>query len=151
MREHQVPTVQERKRLKTEEELAKLPKNRKTRRMFKHAHSTGGAQAVGSGRFRSGTRTGSTKHFDFWMADLKLKSALQKTKTAKLAEHTHPGALVRSAFALLHNARVKNVWAVTQLTIEQLLAIDGIGVKKAEALEKYLAENNVKTAWTTAE
>jgi hypothetical protein len=127
-------------------DLKQIPKNRKGRRMLQR-HRSGGAP---NARVTSRTRTGSPVYFGAWMADLKVKSALQKTKTAKLAEHTHPGALVRSAFALLHNAGFKNVFQVTQMTIEQVLSIDGIGVKKAEALEAYLTENNVKTRWTAA-
>jgi hypothetical protein len=149
MQKVQMPTAEAKRR---EEEGKPLDLSRRGKRRIQRAlDSHQSLQAQTSGRVRAGVRTGTTPHFKLWQADLKLKSTLQKTKTARLAELTLPGALVRSAFALLHNAGVKNVWAVTQLTIEQLLAIDGIGVKKAEALEAYLVANNVQPSWTTAE
>jgi len=149
MEQHQMPTVKAKNRAEAEEELKRLPKNRKTRRMFPK-HRTSPLQAHGSARVRSGVRTGSTPHFNLWMADLKLKSALQKTSLSKLADHTHPGALCRSAFALLFNAGIRNVYALTQADVADLLRVNGVGVKKLEAVEAYLLKNNVKTRWTVA-
>jgi len=126
-------------------------KDRSTRRALASRHRVNSLlQAAGSNRVRSGVRTGTTPHFRLWMADLKLKSVLQKTSLAALSEHTHVGALCRSAFALLFNAGIRNVFDLTQADVADLLRINGIGVKKLEAVEAYLLENKVKTRWTVA-
>jgi hypothetical protein len=115
------------------------------------AHRPGIMQVPGSARVRSGIRTGTTKHFRLWMADLKLKSTLQKTSTAALADHTGVPSLASSAFALMYIAGIRNVYDLTQISIERLLGINGIGLKKAEAVEEYLLRHSVKPSWTATD
>ena len=114
-------------------------------------HRPGIMQAPGSARVRSGIRTGTTKHFRMWMADLQLKSTLQKTSLADLADHTHVGTLCRSAFAIMFVNGIRNVYDLTQADLAVLLRLPDIGPKKLEAVEKYLLANNVKTKWTVAD
>jgi hypothetical protein len=147
MQEHQMPTVEDQHRM---ESAPKSYKDRATRRAFTPRHRVGIMQAPGTARVRSGIRTGTTPHFRLWMADLKLKSVLQKTSTADLADHTAVGALARSAFALVFVAGIRNVYDLTQADVADLLRINGIGVKKLEAVEAYLLEHNVKPRWTVA-
>lgn len=143
-----MPTVESQHRM--EQIKASIAhKDRRTRRALLPRHRVGIMQAPGSARVRSGIRTGRTKHFNLWMADLRMKSALQKTSTAALADHDGVPALAQSAFALMYIAGIRTVWDLTQVTIQRLLAIDGIGPKKAEAVEDYLLEHTVKPSWTT--
>jgi hypothetical protein len=129
-----------------EKDLTPLPKNRKARRSIAK-HGTGGPLS----RVPSRTRTGSTPHFKAWMADLKVKSALQKLSVASLAEHPDTPPLAANAYALLFVDGIKNVFDLTQATADRLLRVSGIGPKKLETVKSHLAENNVKTRWTVAD
>jgi hypothetical protein len=126
-------------------------KDRATRRALAPAHRVGIMQAPGSARIRSGIRTGTTKHFRLWMADLQLKSALQKTSTADLADQMHVSALCRSAFAIMFVHGIRNVYDLTRANVATLLKLPDVGPKKLEAVEAYLLEHNVKPSWTVAE
>lgn len=139
----ETPTVQTKNRVDQ-----KPFKNRRKRRALLPKHRIGFMQASGSGRVRSGVRTGTTPHFKLWMADLKLKSALQKTSTSALADHDRTPPLAASAYALMFIAGIKNVYDLTQVSLADLLRINGIGPKKLEAVEAHLLENNVKSSWT---
>lgn len=97
-------------------------------------------------RFRSGIPTGTTPHFTMWMSDLRIKSALQKMSLSALAEAT-PGR-TGSAFALLYVGGIKNVFDLTQSTVERLLAVRHVGIASLGAVEKYLLERQVKPRWT---
>lgn len=143
----EVPTVQT-KHCGDQAPQAKPFKDRRTRRALLPKHRTSFLQAPGSARVRSGVRTGRTKHFQLWMADLSMKSALQKTSTADLADHDGVPPLAQSAFALAFMDGIKNVWDLTQANIERLLSIPQIGPKNLEAVEQYLLEHNVKPSWT---
>jgi hypothetical protein len=140
-----MPTVETQHR----EEAPRKPfKDRATRRALMPRHRVGIMQAAGSARIRSGIRTGTTPHFRLWMADLQLKSALQRTKTEVLADHDATPPLAASAYALMFIDGIRNVFQLTQVTAERLLSIDGIGPKKLAAVEQHLLENNVKPSWT---
>jgi hypothetical protein len=149
MDQSQMRTVTDEHR--TDEPQVKSYKDRATRRVLTPRHRVGIMQAPGSARVRSGIRTGTTKHFKMWMADLKLKSALQKTSTADLADNTNVGALCRSAFAVMFVHGIRNVYDLTQADVATLLKLPSVGIKKLEAVEAYLLENNVKPRWTVAE
>ena len=99
-------------------------------------------------RVRSGAATGSTPHFKAWMADLSAKSALQRLKTADLAESTS-GDLA-SAWALLSVGGLKSVWDVSQTHLGRLMVVNGIGLKRLEKVEEYLKARRVPLKWTTA-
>jgi hypothetical protein len=148
------PSVESQHRMQPSDvhrEAGKLFKDRRTRRMLLPKHRVGIMQAPGSARVRSGIRTGRTKHFQAWMADLAMISALQKTSLRKLADHTMTPSLVKSAFALAFNAGIRNVHALVVADVARLLRIDGIGPKKLEAVESYLLEHTVKPHWTVAD
>jgi hypothetical protein len=93
---------------------------------------------------RTGTRTGSPKHFALWMADLAAKSALQRLKLDRLAEATDGD--VAAGLAILRVNGVKNVFDLSvlpagapvlgQLTYDQLKSVGD-----------YLAANRVIKSW----
>lgn len=149
MDQTEFPTVESQHRMVEQVKSALALKDRRTRRALLPRHRVGIMQAPGSARVRSGIRTGRTKHFNLWMADLRMKSALQKTSTADLADHTATPALASSAFALMFVAGLRSVWDVTSASLADILAIEGIGPKKAEAVEDYLLDHKVKPSWTT--
>lgn len=122
-------------------------KDRRTRRAFTPTHRVGPFQAAGSSRVRSGIRTGTTPHFKLWMADLSMRSALQKTRTAALAEHIDD-AQVSSAMALFHVGQIRNVWTLIRADKARLLAVKGIGPNRLKAVHAYLIEHDVKPSWT---
>lgn len=122
-------------------------KDRRTRRALGIAQRPG--LLTNSGR-RSGIRTGTTPHFRLWMADLRMRSELQKTRTGALAEHVDD-PLVSSAMALFTVAGIRNVWALIRADKADLLRIKGIGPNRLKAVEKYLIEHDVKPSWTVAE
>lgn len=95
---------------------------------------------------KAGKRTGTTPHFAAWKAEGRIKSILQRTKTASLADSLE--GRVASAFAVLSVGGVKNVWDVSQASIEQLLAVRGIGLASLGYVEEYLAGKDVQLAWT---
>lgn len=149
------PTVESQHRMLPSDvyrEASKLFKDRRTRRALLPKHRVNYTlQPMGSSRFRSSVRTGTTPHFKVWMKDLKMISALQKTSLAKLAEHTVTPTLVASAFALAFNAGIKNVHALVMADVADLLRINGIGPKKLAAVEAYLLDHTVKPHWTVQE
>jgi len=122
-------------------------KDRRTRRAMAIAHRPGMLTAPGTGRIRSGVRTGTTPHFRLWMADLNMRSVLQKTRTAALAEHVD-NPLVSSAMALFTVAGIRNVWALIRADKATLLQVKGIGPNRLKAVEKYLIDHNVKPSWS---
>jgi hypothetical protein len=119
-------------------------------RMDPIVHRPGLLTAPGTARIRSGVRTGTTPHFRLWMADLQMRSALQKTRTGVLAEHVDE-PLVSSAMALFTVAGIRNVWALIRADKADLLQVKGIGPNRLKAVEKYLIDHNVKPSWTVGE
>lgn len=97
-------------------------------------------------RIRSGIRTGRTKHFELWMADLQMKSALQRTTLASLADR-HDVASAASVYALLYVGGFKSVWTLTQATRRDLLAVKGVGPKGLDLVKADLASRRVAVRW----
>lgn len=95
---------------------------------------------------RTGTRTGTTQHFSAWMADLQAKSALQKMKLNQIADSVGDQK-VAAAFALLYVGGIKNVWQLTQAKFADLMAVNGIGVKRLDLVAGYLKSKSVKCGW----
>lgn len=125
--------------------MAMTRRDRRPRLRIRH-----GASSRPFSRVRSGTPTGTTSHFRQWMLDLQAHSALQRLKLDALADAAATPGTVAQAFALLYLGKYKSVAAVQRATIEQLLAVPGIGLKRLEAVEKYLTDRNVPLAWTAA-
>lgn len=99
------------------------------------------------GRVRSGVPTGQTPWFRMWMADLAARSALQSMKLDALAEG--PSGKLASTFAILYvSGKIKNVWQLSQASVEDLLRIPQIGPARLELVEKYLISKNVPLKWT---
>lgn len=98
---------------------------------------------------RSGTRTGTTSHFAAWKAEGELKSILQRTKTAAVADSL-PSAENGAAagFALLSVGGFKNLWDVSQATEQELLAVKGIGIVRLGFVADYLKGKGVDLAWS---
>jgi hypothetical protein len=98
---------------------------------------------------RVGRRTGTTPHFEAWKAEGQLKSILQKTKTAAIADSL-PSAEhnAASGFALLSVGGFKNVWDVSQASTADLLAVRGIGIVRLGFIEDYLKARGVALAWS---
>lgn len=143
MDQSQMPTVKSEHRM----EEVMSHKDRATRRAMYPRHRPGIETAPGSARVRSGIRTGTTPHFRLWMADLQMRSVLQKTRTAALAEHVD-NALVSSAMALFTVAGIRNVWALIRANRDDLLAVRGMGPGRLKAVHTYLIEHNVKPSWS---
>lgn len=99
-----------------------------------------------SATISSGRPTGSTTHFKMWMADARLKSALQNTKVTRLAAQAEEARLV-AAYQILADAGFKNVFALTRATREQLLALKGFGPKRLDAVKFDLAAHQVQVNW----
>lgn len=97
---------------------------------------------------RSGTRTGTTAHFAAWKAEGQVKSILQKTKTATLADSIEGDDRTASGFALLYLAGFKNVWDVSQAKRADLLAAKGVGLVTLGHVQDYLKARNVALAWS---
>jgi hypothetical protein len=92
-------------------------------------------------------RTGTTPHFRMWMADLALKSSLQKTRLNKIvASEQGAGPKTGAVYALLAPV-YKNVYALTQANREDLLAVKGIGPAKLALVEADLKSHNVAVRW----
>lgn len=123
--------------------------NRKQKRHIIR-HRPGIMQAPGSARVRSGIRTGTTKHFKMWMADLAAHSALQRLNTSVLAESIEEPQAA-GGMALLWIGGFRNVWSLSQAPVEKLLKVRGIGVKRLAAVEKYLRDRQVPLRWTTSD
>lgn len=96
-------------------------------------------------RFRSGLRTGTSPHFAMWMADLKIKSVLQGTSLASLADRETGD--VATAYGLLFVGGYKSVYALTQATERDLLAVKGIGPKRLDLVKANLASHQVAVNW----
>jgi hypothetical protein len=98
---------------------------------------------------KAGHRTGTTPHFEAWKAEGKIKSLLQRTKTAAIADSLpsrENGAA--AGFALLSVGGFKNVWDVSQATTADLLAVRGVGPGRLAYVEDYLNSKGVKLAWS---
>lgn len=96
------------------------------------------------------TRTGTTPHFSMWMADLKLKSTLQRTKLAALAESTQDPKAA-AAYAIVASAKgrpYKSVWDLAGASRTDLLALSGVGPAKLTAIHADLTAHNVKVRWS---
>lgn len=130
------------------EQLDKIASlNRRNRRtMLRKQHSLRNRPFA---RVTSGTPTGTTPHFRLWKADLLSHSILQGLKLDKLADDIED-AKVAGGMALLYLGGVKNVADLKRRKVEDLLAIDRIGLDRLEAVETYLRERNVALNWTTA-
>lgn len=124
-------------------------KDRKSRR----ANGERGSKRISKGwpQAPSRSRTGTPQHFRFWMADLSLRSALQKTKTAALAQALGDADQVGIAMAyaiLATDRRYRNVWQVSQASRQDLLAVKGIGPKRLETLHADLLARRVNPKWS---
>jgi hypothetical protein len=97
-------------------------------------------------RLRSGIRTGTTPHFAMWMADLAMKSALQRTKTLALAEAAKEPQ-TGAAYAMAAKAGYRNVFDLSRASEADLLAIRGMGPVRLRTLKADLATNNVAVMW----
>lgn len=97
-------------------------------------------------RFRSGVRTGTNPQFALWMADLNIRSALQRTSLVSLADR-HDDALTSTAYALLHQGGFKTVWDLTQASKKDLLAAPGIGQARVSLVKADLAKHQVMVNW----
>jgi hypothetical protein len=117
--------------------------NRKQkRRMLSIRHGQGGMLS----RFRSGVRTGTTPHFRMWMADLKMKSALQRTKTLEIA-HNHPAPQTGAAYLMAHRGGYRTIWSLVQASEADLLTIPQMGPVRVRLLKADLASRNVSVNW----
>lgn len=143
--ERQEPNAQEAKDAKLQKILTLPRKDKRARLRIRH-----GAIKRPFARVRSGVRTGTTPHFALWMADLSALRALQRIKLDVLADSDATPGNVAQAFALLYVGGVKNVADLSRADVGRLLAIDGIGLKRLEAVEKYMTERHVGLAWTSA-
>jgi hypothetical protein len=115
---------------------------RRSRRHLTGAHSLARPFA----RFRSGNRTGTTPHFALWQADVKLKSALQRTRLTSLADRHNDPALAK-AYGLLSKGGFKTVFDLTQADAGKILAVKGIGPKRLAELKADLAKHQVAVNW----
>lgn len=97
-------------------------------------------------RFRSGVRTGITPHFAVWMADLRMKSALQRTSLASLADR-HDSAVLAGTYGMLHVGGFRSVWDLTQADARDLLCVKGIGPKRLEDVKRDLVTRHVAVRW----
>jgi hypothetical protein len=126
------------------EELAKLKamrrKEKRRRLSIRHRNIT-----KPHARLRSGLRTGTTPHFTMWMADLAMKSALQRTKTLALAEAAKDPQ-TGAAYAMAAR-RYRNVFDLSHADEADLLAIKGMGPVRLRALKADLASHNVAVVW----
>jgi hypothetical protein len=95
---------------------------------------------------KAGHRTGTTPHFALWKAEGALKSALQKTSTARLADKL--SGKLAAAFAVLYVGGYKNVWDVSQASGAKLLDLKGIGPATLGLVEDYLHSKKVELKWT---
>jgi uncharacterized protein YjiS (DUF1127 family) len=111
---------------------------RRTRRHFTGERSLNRPFA----RFTSGVRTGTTPHFALWMNNARAISALLRLKTIDLAEN-HPDAKTASAYACVFGGGVRNVFELSQMSEDQLLAIKGIGPAAVAHLRRDLKACNV--------
>jgi hypothetical protein len=96
-------------------------------------------------RFRSGLRTGTTPHFALWMADVNIKSALQRTSLASLADRESGD--VATAYGLLYVGGFKSVYDLTRADARDLLHVSGIGPKRLELVRANLASHQVAVNW----
>jgi hypothetical protein len=99
---------------------------------------------------KAGHRTGTTPHFERWKAEGALKSALQRTKTAHLADRIEDNDRAASGFALLFLAGYKNVWDLAQAKRSDLLKAKGVGLVTLGYVEEYLKAQKVELAWSAA-
>lgn len=127
------------------EQMAKIEamprKEKRARLRIRH-----GANRRPFARPRSGLATGTTAHFRMWMADLNIRSAMERLKLNHLAENAE--SKVAGPFALLYVGGFKSVWDVARADVSALLAVRGIGPVSLEHVETYLKARNVKLAWT---
>jgi hypothetical protein len=94
---------------------------------------------------RTGTRTGSPKHFALWMADLAAKSALQRMKLDRLAEATDGDTA--AGLAILRVNGVKNVWDLSMIQPGLPSALDALSPQQVIAVADYLKKNRVNAVW----
>lgn len=95
---------------------------------------------------RSGLPTGTTPHFKMWMADLKMMSALQRTRLLDLAEASKsPGAA--SAYMLCYKHGFRNVFELTRADAPEMQDVAGLGPVRLSTLKADLAKANVAVAW----
>jgi hypothetical protein len=95
-------------------------------------------------------RTGTTPHFKMWMADLKIKSALQRMKLVQLAEATATEPKAAAGYAIVATdgtKRYKSVWDLINADRDDLLAISGIGPARLTAMHTDLVKHDVQPKW----
>lgn len=129
------------------EEDKPIPQKYLKRRMKQRAAIALRQTVPGTSRAPSRTRTGTTPHFRAWMADLQMKSALQKIKLNTLADAIDDSMLA-SGFALLYVGQVKNIYDLLRQSTAHLLSLPGIEIEHLSRVEQYLINYNVKPAWS---
>jgi hypothetical protein len=147
--EQQMPTANEKSRAEQEN---KIYEQKRLRRAMRKRQAAAARQTVpGSGRAPSRTRTGTTTHFRLWMADLQLKSTLQRMKLDALADQPQPGKVASSLAIIRVNSSIRSVWDLAMAELAELLSIPQIGPARLAEIEQYLLSQNVKPRWTTAD
>lgn len=141
MEKQSAATAQEEK-AEQMEKINSLPRKAK-RASLRIRH---GANRQPFARFRSGIPTGTTAHFRAWMADLSVRSAMERLKLNALAESAE--SKVAGPLAMLYVGGFKSVWDVARADVNALLAVRGIGPAGLDHVETYLKARNVKLAWT---
>jgi hypothetical protein len=81
------------------------------------------------------------------MADAKVKSTLQRMRTAKLAEDAKDPQSAAALAILATQRNYRNLFAVVDAKREDLLAIRGLGEKRLDALQEYLRGKQVSVRW----
>jgi hypothetical protein len=99
---------------------------------------------------RVGRRTGTTPHFAMWQADLEIKSVLQRTKLADLADSDSTPSPAAHGYAILASEpskRFRNVWDLITADRANLLAVKGIGEARLLAIQLDLIEHKAQPRW----
>lgn len=100
-------------------------------------------------RVRSGVPTGTTPHFRRWMAELGNKSLLQGMKLDAMADQLD-GRLASTLALLRVSGGIRNVYQLSQKSVEELLSVSQVGPARLAEVEQYLTSKNVPLNWTAA-
>ena len=133
--------------MKVHERKLSAEKHESSNRSFRRRHDAVAADSRPYARFRSGIPTGTTPHFRLWMADLALKSTLQKARLVTLAADSRTDSKVAAGYAMLAG-KFKTVWGLVNASREDLLKVPGIGPARLRTIHADLTAHNVKTKWS---